>query len=42
MTYGAEAITPIEINLSSMRVADFLRSDNDTRMVENLGFLEER
>ena len=42
MTYRAEAVTPIEISLSSMRVADFLRNDNDTRMVENLDSLEER
>ena len=42
MTYRAEAVTPIEISLSSMRVVDFLRNDNDTRMVENLDSLEER
>ena len=40
--YRAEAITPIEISLSSMRVVNFLRSNNDTRMVKNLDSLEER
>ena len=36
MTYRAEAVTPIEISLSSIRVADF------SRMVRNLDSLEER
>ena len=42
MMYRAEVVTPIEISLSSMRVVNFLRSNNDTRMVKNLDSLEER
>ena len=42
MTYGAEAVIPIEIHLSSMRVANFSRSNNDARIVRNLDSLEER
>ena len=42
MTYGAGAIIPIEISLSSKTVADFSRSNNDVRMVKNLDSLEER
>ena len=42
MTYKAVAVIPIEISLSSIRVANFLRSDNDTRMVGNLDSLEKR
>jgi len=41
MTYSAEAIIPIEVDLSSMRVADFTRSSNDEHMVEGLDALEE-
>lgn len=40
MTYGEEAIIPIEVNLSSMRVADFTRSSNDECMAEGLDALE--
>ena len=36
MMYGVEAVIPIEISLSSMRVVDFSQSDNDVRMVGNL------
>ena len=36
ITYGAEAIIPIEVDLSSMRVADF------TYMLEGLDSLEEK
>ena len=42
MTYKAEAVIPIKISLSSIRVAYFSRSDNDTQMVRNLDFLGER
>ena len=42
MTYEAKAVIPIEISLSSIRVAYFSRSDNDTQMVRNLDFLGER
>ena len=42
MTFDAEAIIPIEVGLSSIRVADFVRSSNDERMVRNLDAFEER
>ena len=42
MMYRAEVVTPIKISLSSTRVVNFLRSNNDTRMVKNLDSLEER
>ena len=42
MTYEAKAVIPIEINLSSIRVANFSRSNNDAQIVRNLDFLEER
>ena len=42
MTFDAEAIIPIEVGLSSIRVADFVRSSNDERMVGNLDAFEER
>lgn len=42
MTYRAEAVIPIKISLSSIRVTDFLQSNNDNRMVRNLDSLEER
>ena len=42
MTYSAEAIISIEVDLSSMRVADFTQSSNDERMVEGLDALDEK
>ena len=42
MTYEAGVVIQFEINLSSIRVADFSRNDNDTQMVGNLDSLEER
>lgn len=42
MTYEAETVILIEVGLSSIKVADFARSNNDVQMVGNLGSLEER
>ena len=42
MTYRAEAVIPVEISMTSMRVASFSPSSNDAQMIENLDFLEER
>lgn len=42
MTYGAKVVIPIKVDLSSMRVANFARSNNDVQMVGNLDALEER
>ena len=36
MTYRVEAAIPVEMGLSSVRITDFLQSDNDIRMVRNL------
>lgn len=42
LTYGVEAMIPIEISLLTMRVDDFTRSDNGTQTVWTLDFLEEK
>ncbi|XP_075633349.1 uncharacterized protein LOC142605797 [Castanea sativa] len=42
MTYGAEAVTLVEISLSSMRVANFSLSSNDVQMAMKLDLSEER
>ena len=42
MTYRAEAVIPVKISMTSMRVASFSPSSNDAQMIENLDFLEER
>ena len=41
MTYGAEAIIPMEISMPSMRVSDFSPNGNDELMTEQLDLLEE-
>ena len=42
MTYGTEAIIPIEVGLSSMRIAGFTRSNNDEYMIGHLDALEKQ
>ena len=42
MTYGTEAVIPIEVGLSSMRIADFTRSNNDEYMIGHLDALEKQ
>jgi len=42
MTYRVEAVIPVEINMSSMKVSSFSPGSNDAQMIENLDFLEER
>lgn len=42
MTYGTEAVIPVEVSLSSSRVAGFTHGHNDECMVGNLDALEER
>lgn len=42
MTYGTEAVIPVEISLLSMRVVDFIRSNNDKYLIGNLDALEEQ
>ena len=41
LTYGAEAVIPIEVNLCSARVAGFDPIQNDGLMLEHLDWLEE-
>lgn len=42
MIYGTKAIMPVEVSLSSSRVAGFTQSYNDECMVRNLDALEEQ
>ena len=41
LTYGAETVIPIEVNLCSARVGKFVPSQNDRLLVESLDLLEE-
>ena len=41
LTYGAEVVIPVEINLCSAQVAGFTPAQNDGLMVERLDLLEE-
>ena len=42
MTYGAEAVIPVELSSSSMRIASFSPGSNDARMIAQLDLLKER
>lgn len=42
MTYRIEAMIPMEIGLSSMKVSNFSLENNDASMAEQLDLLEER
>ena len=41
MTFGIEAVIPVEVGLSSMRIVDFSPSINDTAMIEKINFMKE-
>ena len=41
LTYEAETVIPIEVNLCSARVGKFVPSQNDRLLVERLDLLEE-
>ena len=41
MTYGVEAVIPVEVSLSSSRVERFMQGYNDECMVGKLDNLEE-
>ena len=41
LTYGAEAVIPVEVNLCSARVSEFNTSQNDGQLMERLDLLEE-
>ena len=42
MTYGAEAIIPLEANFSTLRTNSFTPSSNDELLRESLDLIEER
>lgn len=42
MIYGIEAVIPVKISLSSLKVANFAQGHNDEDMVSSLNALEER
>ena len=42
MTYGAEAIIPLEIGFPKSRTNSFNPSDNDEQLKKNLGLIEEK
>lgn len=41
MTFGTEALIPMEVGLLSMRITIFSPSANDVAMIEQLDFVEE-
>ncbi|XP_075649629.1 uncharacterized protein LOC142620082 [Castanea sativa] len=41
LTYGAEAVIPVEVNLCSARVAGFASNENEELMAKELNLLEE-
>ena len=41
MTFGIEAVIPMEVGLLSMRTVEFSLSINDMAMTEKLDFVEE-
>ena len=41
LTYGAEVVIPVEVNLCSAQVARFNLAQNNELMVERLNWLEE-
>ena len=42
MTYGAEAVIPLEVNFLTLRTNSFTPSDNDELLGESLDLIEER
>ena len=42
MTYGAEAVIPLEANFPTLRTNSFTPSDNDELLGESLDLIEER
>ena len=42
MTYGAEAIIPLEIGFPTSRTSSFNPSDNDEQIKKNLDLIEEK
>ena len=42
MTYGAEAVIPLEIGFPMSRTSSFNPSDNDEQLTRNLDLIEEK
>ena len=42
MTYGAEAVIPLEVNFPTLRMSSFTQSSNDELLGESLDLIEER
>ena len=42
MTYGAEAIIPLEISFPTLRMSTFTQSNNDELLGKSLDLIEER
>ena len=42
MTYGAEAVIPLEIGFPMMRISTFISDGNDELLKKNLDLVEER
>ena len=42
MTYGAEAVIPLETRFSTTRTSSFNPKDNDEQLTRNLDLIEEK
>ena len=42
MTYGAEAVIPLEIGFPTLRTSSFSLSDNNEHLIKNLDLIEEK
>ena len=42
MTYGAEAVIPLEVNFPTLKMSSFTPSGNDELLGESLDLIEER
>ena len=42
LTYGAEAVIPLEIGFPTTRTSSFNPKDNDEQLIKNLDLIEER
>ena len=42
MTYGAEAVIPLEIGFLTLRTSSFNLRDNDEQLTKNLDLIEEK
>ena len=42
MTYGAEAVTPLETGFPTLRTSSFNLKDNDEQLTKSLDLIEEK